>query len=158
MHSWHFVITWPVARPGDGPGGVQKAKSEKHYRNHRAFHSLLITQYEIQSGLIKQNLGRVGKLCSQMFRLPRVFKDTFSPSGRHISPTQTPLTEYDRRGVPVSDSTVPDLGRHSWVGTDVLHFCHLYSSVSCVNAVPKKQHQLYTLTSSCFFVTLAWAS
>ena len=26
---------------------------------------------------------------------------------------------------------------HTWVGIDVLHFCHSYSSVSCVNATEK---------------------
>ena len=33
------------------------------------------------------------------------------------------------------------------------HFCHLYSSVSCVNAIQKKQLQLHTFSSSCFSVT-----
>ena len=34
------------------------------------------------------------------------------------------------------------------------HFCHLYSSVSCVNAIQKKQLQPHTFASSCFSVNL----
>ena len=32
----------PVAGPGDGPGGVQKAKSAKNDRNHRASKALFM--------------------------------------------------------------------------------------------------------------------
>ena len=30
LHSWFIVLSWPVAGPGDGPGGVQKAKRAKN--------------------------------------------------------------------------------------------------------------------------------
>ena len=40
---WHFVLIWPVTRPGDGLGSVQKAKSAKNYWNHRALPPLIIS-------------------------------------------------------------------------------------------------------------------
>ena len=43
LHLWHFVLPWPVARPSDGPGGVQQAKSAKNYRCDRVPRTLEIT-------------------------------------------------------------------------------------------------------------------
>ena len=42
---------------------------------------------------------------------------------------------------------------HAPKDTDVLHFFHLCSSVSCVDAIQKKQLKLHTFVSSCFSVT-----
>ena len=43
--------------------------------------------------------------------------------------------------------------RHRCYLEPLPQFCHLYLSVSCMNAVQKKQLQLHTFSSSCFSVT-----
>ena len=44
LHLLHFVLTWLVARPGDRPGRVQKAKSAKKTQNDRVPRTLIIHQ------------------------------------------------------------------------------------------------------------------
>ena len=45
LHSWHFVITWLVARLSDGPSGVRQTKSAKNYRHDRVPRTLVIGIY-----------------------------------------------------------------------------------------------------------------
>ena len=64
--SLHLVKCWcfhflysdgPVARPGDGPGGVWKAKSAKNGRNHPGLPRMMMTTNEV----------RVIHSCEQLF-------------------------------------------------------------------------------------------
>ena len=46
FHLWHFVLTWPVVRLGDGLGSVQQAKRAKKTRNDRALPRLVLFSYK----------------------------------------------------------------------------------------------------------------
>ena len=56
-----------VARPGDGPGGVQKAKSAKNDRNHRALPLLAIAEVSLITAnvrLMRLTAAALGALIS----------------------------------------------------------------------------------------------